>query len=415
MIDQNTKRKTNGFTLLEILMVVAGIAILAAIVTLEINPKRELAKARNQERESDVNTIRNALKEYSLDNQGQVPSGVTADLKDICQGNCTTDSSQVDVSVIVDYLAREKLPYDPDKADGDALTGYRVAVSAQGNYKVTAPSAENGETVAVGPDNITQYLLADYQGAAAAYSVRLLKASYEGAALTIRRDSDDNTKDIQFAGDDLNTSQINNFCGTSNCYVQTWHDQSGNDYDLTQSTSGQQPQIYDGSSVITENSKPVADFDGNDDYLGQPTGDNWQSIFAVASYTKSSSSFSNFDGLITGKDDSGADNGIGLIGEDGTDHVRISKSSWFDLGEFYFNGNLHDENSVFSRINTLSLLTGISSDSISGVNGLSIGRDRGRSNRSWGGKISEIVIFPSDQSSNRSDIESNINDYFNIY
>jgi|SRR3989339_131988 len=70
-----------GFTLLEILLVVAAIAILAGIVIVAINPGKQLGATRNAARQSDINTIVNAVYQYSLDNSGLFPSNIDTNLR----------------------------------------------------------------------------------------------------------------------------------------------------------------------------------------------------------------------------------------------------------------------------------------------------------------------------------------------
>ena len=104
-------------------------------------------------------------------------------------------------------------------------------------------------------------LLDTYTGAAAAYSVRKLDKDYTGYCMKVRRASDDAEADIGFdINGDLDTSAIATHCGASAGYVSVWYDMSGNSNNATQSTVGRQPQIYNGTAVITENGKPAIDF-----------------------------------------------------------------------------------------------------------------------------------------------------------
>lgn len=70
-----------GFTLLEILLVVAAIAILAGVVIIAVNPGKQLADTRNATRQTDVKTISDAVYQYSFDHGGVFPSGIDTNLR----------------------------------------------------------------------------------------------------------------------------------------------------------------------------------------------------------------------------------------------------------------------------------------------------------------------------------------------
>lgn len=76
-------KKTRGFTLIEILVVIGIIAILAAIVIIAINPAKQFAQARNTQRQAGANAILNAIGQRMADNKGvfagtfEIPVGTT--------------------------------------------------------------------------------------------------------------------------------------------------------------------------------------------------------------------------------------------------------------------------------------------------------------------------------------------------
>ena len=95
-------------------------------------------------------------------------------------------------------------------------------------------------------------LLDTYPGAAAAYSLRLLRTAYSGNSIRVRRSSDNAEQDIAFVGNDLDTASLLTFCGAGNGFVTTWYDQSGNANDATQSTAVNQCQIVSSGALILD-------------------------------------------------------------------------------------------------------------------------------------------------------------------
>ena len=98
------KKANKGFTLLEILLVIAAIGILAAIVLVAINPTRQINQVRQAAINSDKNTIEKALQQRLIDT-GQYPAGLDGVQRPICS-NGNTPPNCVDLSgLIPDYVA----------------------------------------------------------------------------------------------------------------------------------------------------------------------------------------------------------------------------------------------------------------------------------------------------------------------
>lgn len=135
-----------GFTLIEILLVVAIVGILAAIVIVAINPGRQIGESRNSQRKADINTILNAVYQYYVDN-GDLPSAISAAETEICKTNASSCSSLIDLSVLTaDERYIPSIPTDPTGASTHG-TGYRIKKSSNDRVTVNAPFAENSVTM----------------------------------------------------------------------------------------------------------------------------------------------------------------------------------------------------------------------------------------------------------------------------
>lgn len=149
------KRKAgSGFTLLEVLLVIAIIAILAAIVIIAINPSKQLAEARNAQRRSDVNTILNAIYQYSIDNKGNIPAAITTSATEICKtgvvsGTCATSSLIYLGELTTNETYLVSIPSDPSGTCAAKGVCYEVVKSANNRITVSAPDAELGATISV--------------------------------------------------------------------------------------------------------------------------------------------------------------------------------------------------------------------------------------------------------------------------
>jgi len=100
-------KKNDGFTLIEILVVIGIIAVLAVIVLIAINPARQFAQARNTQRTSNVNAILNAIGQFTADNKGDLP---------------TIPGGEINIALCNDLVPTylPALPTDPDSATDGA-------------------------------------------------------------------------------------------------------------------------------------------------------------------------------------------------------------------------------------------------------------------------------------------------------
>lgn len=260
-------------------------------------------------------------------------------------------------------------------------------------------------------------LLDLYPNAAAAYSLRRLNRNYNGSAIRVRR-TDLTEQNIGFdANGNLDTAALLSFVGTGaldNGFVTTWYDQSGNGNNLVQSTAISQPKIVNAGSIITQNSKPSILFDGINDFFIK--------TFTIAS---TMTRFSVFNHLSPQANtaimfDDGTNSDTAYLNFSTTSTLRMFNGSNLPFSgivnnnQLYVSYNLYNGSSSGINVNNITPSTG--SLQVKTYNGVSVG-SRGGSNIGFYTNmyLPELIIYPSNQSSNRTGIAININSYYDIY
>lgn len=288
-----------------------------------------------------------------------------------------------------------------NQADGSAATINSVT---EGASQLTIVVPNEGVTAA------TKLLDETGVGSALmAFSVRKLRDNYTGAALRVRRASDNDEADIFFEGEDLNIDQLESFCSGTNGFVTTWYDQSNNGHDFTRSIAGSQPQIVSNGSAILENGKVAMQYDGTSDSLL-----NSDTIKATPSnYTVSAvHNRSDFNAYLF-------DTQTGRLIFD-----RTGFAYWFDGSNqgagFTHTAQAHVLLRLVStggeaRKDGASIATGLSytQKAISGQQAIGAVYTGGGSRMT--GTIQEFIVWDADKNSAVSTIETNVNNYFSVY
>jgi hypothetical protein len=290
-------------------------------------------------------------------------------------------------------------------------------------------------TMAISWEDIPAFtgLLDTYSGAAAAYSLRKLDKDYAGSAVRVRRASDNTEQDIGFTlAGDFDTSALATFCAGTNGFIRTWYDQTGGGYDLIQTTSANQPKIYDSSTgVELENALAALRFDGTNDGLNCATNlrsatgastvitvmkvpqrgsvQNTFSFYKVQRNVIETTAVTNYNNFSVSTNET-ANEFVKFTTANLANQVMMfawwdgtSQLSTVDYTEVSQNGSV-----LSQTAGTVTL-----GASASGTN--SIGFRNDISSQYSLGTIQEVIVYLSDQSSNRAGIETNINDYYSIY
>lgn len=305
----------------------------------------------------------------------------------------------------------QALAISPQFAQGAATFGTTSAAQlpylAQGSNTFGADHSATASSAT--------FLLDEYPGAAAAYSIRLLNGSYSGPLVRIRKDTGgqpekdfypDFNNELSLNSGDGGGTTLGSWIGSNNGYVVTWYSQAGiSGRDVTNSTASTQPKLLTAGVFETNDNGNIALNYASGNFLrvtgvtGISTTNNEvytvfenDSIRGVLFYSP------NFIYFETGSASS-ALSGVG------SPSLRVNGAD---------DGAITSRANLYTSVGTTTKLFGVRDivpTAYSEINILQFGA----AVIPQIGFLSEYIVWDSSQSGNRDGIETNINDYFNIY
>jgi hypothetical protein len=247
---------------------------------------------------------------------------------------------------------------------------------------------------------------------AAAYSLRKLSPNsvYSGAAIRVRRSSDNTEQDINFVSSSPNavidTTALSTFVGANNGFVVTWYNQNGSSNHFTQTTASLQPRIVNTGTIELLGGLPCVNilntawFANND-----LRGNTRQDTYVVRSNSKTN--------YIKQSDSGGGE----------YDYVATSGSTVTIINQGYGSPSLYANKILFTGTTRGQVFTHL--------NGHKIEVQQNANTTAWllnyrfgiytsigfnyEGLVSEFIVYKSDKSSQRDNINDNQNAYYNVF
>jgi len=260
-------------------------------------------------------------------------------------------------------------------------------------------------------------LLDTYSGAAAAYSLRKLRTAYTGSAIRVRRSIDNTETDIGFVNNQLDTATLTTFCGIGNGFVTIWYDQSGNAKHASNTNTSLQPYVYYLGAVTTRNSKPTLVNSGYNYLTASTATGKGNGILYNWAFSVWSNDFLNPANCLAYE--VGSNGGFFSGGTFGSIAFGISDGTGMDVYSTYEPvktqlslGTAKSSTTPQLWVDGALVRTGTTGfqSSFMTIYGGTLNSGQGVA-----GGIPELVFYNTDQTSNRTGIEANINSFYSIY
>jgi len=214
----------------------------------------------------------------------------------------------------------------------------------------------------------------------------------------------------------LDTVALADHCGSNDGFVSKWYCQSGNSNDAVQTNTGSMPKIYDGTTgVMTDgNGALTISYDASNDFMTTALTLNTESISVFAVNQTPNGSFAPIVGLggatayLNLEIQNAQDANLKVYAGNGSTYTTHASSTGTSTDAMLYSYSKVG-NALSGYVNGAQEISATETKSSSGVLGF---RVRSKVTVTY---ISEVVIYQSDQSSNRTNIESNINTFYDIF
>ena len=267
------------------------------------------------------------------------------------------------------------------------------------------------------------------------FEVNAATTAYQSYSIEFTVDSgtaaDKNFTFQNLDSDDSYTARnINIEVVAGNGLVATWYDQSGNGNHATQTDTAKQPKIVSSGSLITSNSLPAIDFTTSYTILtrqefltGQlnsyftitetDVGSDSEVVFRQGNNYRLSNEYSGTSGSISSqlRDGAGDSANVSISSDFGNGNMRLTTTlitARGANGHTVFVDGANETSNNSTNIENTNFASADSGD-------FGIGGIPSNSSFDFHGKASECIFYNSDQSSNRTALETNINSYYSIF